>query len=88
MATMSTTTKAKPVYSVQFIFNGETLEEKCDAVDVAIQKVRPEQLHTDMFVTVKKGTAVMERHLNLTQGRMLFANPDFREIFINNLLLA
>lgn len=75
-------------YAVQMLFNGEKFTKQTDNLGETFVSLKPEQLHTDMFVIVKKGEAVMERHLNLIEGKMLFANPDYREIFINNLLLA
>ncbi len=75
-------------YSVQMLFNNEKFTKRTDDLAETFVSLKPAQLHTDMYVIVKKGGAVMERHLNLVQGRKLFANSDYREIFINNLLLA
>jgi len=83
-----TTNNRKKKYTVTFHLNGEKFIKKQNSVDDAIMKVKPDFLHTEMYVSVKKGKDVMDRHLNLLEGRKLFANETFREIFINNLMLT
>ncbi len=68
-------------------FNGETFTKKPIDVKTTILSLKPEQLHTDMYVTLKNKDDVRERHLNLVQGRKLFSNEDFLDVFVMNLLL-
>jgi hypothetical protein len=69
------------------VFNGETFEKRPKDVRQAILALKPAQLHTDIFVTLKKGNDVRERHLSLSQGKKLFNNEDFLDVFVLNLML-
>lgn len=77
----------KPTYSVELLFNGLSFKKRTQDISKTILSFKPEVLYTDMFVIVKKGKDVTERHLNLKQGKNLFVNEDYLPIFINNLLL-
>lgn len=71
------------------MFNGETYKKRTDNIKDAILSLEPEVLLTEMYVIVQK-TGVkdkIERRLNLIQGKRLFKNEDFLDVFINNLLL-
>lgn len=74
-------------YNLTFKFNGEEKIKKTDNILEALDEVRPPLLHTEMYFTLKKGKHVIERRLNLIQGRKLFRDAVAREIFINNLML-
>jgi hypothetical protein len=72
---------------LSFQFNGETHNKRTNDIGAALDAVRPPLLLTEMYVTVKKGKHVIERKLNLIDGRKLFSDSLSREIFINNLML-
>lgn len=74
-------------YTITANFNGKTFNTETDDVSKAIDELKPEQLLTEMYITVRGNELVSDRRLNLIQGRKLFANPEYKEIFINNLLL-
>jgi len=74
-------------YRVEMLFNGLKTLSRTDNINEAILSKKPELLYTEMYVTVKRGDDISERKLNLLQGRKLFNDENFREIFINNLLL-
>ena len=76
------------MYNLTLKFNGETFNKRPkEDIRQAILSVKPSVLLTEMYVTLKKGSDVRERKLNLVQGRKLFNNEDFLDIFIINLLL-
>ena len=75
-------------YKVEMLFNGKKFKKLTDNLDETIQKMKPLILYTDVYVTVTKDGEVMERRLNLAQGRNLFINEDYRAVFISNLLLG
>lgn len=81
------TTPTKPTYVLELVMNGETFKKRTTNLNEAFLKMAPEFLHTEMYVTLKKGKLKTERKLTLIDGRKLFANEDFREVFINNLIL-
>jgi hypothetical protein len=69
-----TTTKAKPKkYSLKMTFN--------------ILSLKPELLHTEVYVTATKGKEESERRLSLTQAKRVFRDDLVRQVFIHNLLL-
>lgn len=82
------TTATKPSYVLEVILNGENVKSKRTTdINKAILDFAPEFLHTEMYLTLKKGKLKTERKLTLIEGRKLFANEEYREIFINNLVL-
>lgn len=68
-------------------FNGETYNKRPKNVKEAIMSVKPPYLFTDVYVTLKNKEDVRERKLNLTQGKKLFNDENFLDVFIMNLLL-
>lgn len=80
-------TQKPKAYKLEMLFNGHKFKKATDNIDEAIQKLKPEILYTDVYITASKNKDVSERRLNLTQGKNLFINEDFRQVFINNLLL-
>lgn len=74
-------------YTINFHFNGGVFTKRNASVKDAILQVAPELLHTEMYVTVKNGKDVTERKLTLIDGRKLFRDETFLDIFTNNLLL-
>lgn len=80
-------TKPK-LYTLEMVFNGERFKKNTNNLDEAIVSMKPETLYTEVYVTASKGKELSERRLNLVQGKRLFLIEDFREIFINNLLLT
>ena len=77
----------KPKYVLEMIFNGETFTVKTDNVDEAIINLKPEQLLTELYIKLTNGEMVVERRMNLVEGRKLFINEVTREVMVNNLLL-
>lgn len=73
-------------YKVEMIMNGETSKSTSDSVEEAIMEMKPDFLHTEMYITISQGDRKYERKLNLIQGRKLFADETSREMFINNLI--
>lgn len=72
-------------YSVKFIFNGEEYNAKDTDIRNAILKIKPEHLLTEIFAQVEYKGNIIERHLSLVQGKRLFINDDFLDVFIINL---
>ncbi len=83
-----TTKKAdKPKdYKIEMFFNGAFFNAETDNVEEAIRALKPETLYTEIFITITKGEYVLDRRLTLTQGKRLFLNDEFMEVFISNIL--
>jgi len=80
--------KTTGVYSIELLCNGETMKATANDIEQGLLSLKPVFVHTDSYVIISKGDEVIaERRLPLIKARMLFANPDFRSVFINNLLL-
>lgn len=88
---MARTKKTAPksfTYNLEFLCNGETAKQECNDIEEGLLAIKPTFVHTESYVIVyKNGEVIAERRLPLIKARMLFANPDFRMVFINNLLL-
>ena len=83
--------KTKPTpkpYKVEMVFNGSTFKKTTDDVAKTIVELKPDVLHTEVYVSVSKGKDTMERKLNLVQGKRLFLSEDFLSVFISNLMFA
>lgn len=73
-------------YQVEIKMNGEVFKKKGADLDKTIMNLKPEQVLTQSFVTITYKKRTFERMLNLHQGRKLFNDETYREIFINNLI--
>jgi len=80
--------ESKKTYTGTFNFNGKELVVEGSNIEELIMEVKPDFLHTEMFIAIQKGKDQMDRHLDLLKGKKLFADETFRGIFINNLMLA
>lgn len=78
-------TTPKHLYTVTAKFNDEEKTVKGDDLNALLLELKPEQLYTDMFLTVVKGEATHERYLSLIQARMMFSDDLTREILINKI---
>lgn len=79
--------KQTPKYSLKMLFNGEEFNTKTSNLDEAILALKPEVLHTEVYLTAQKGEEVSERRLNLHQAKRLFVDDITRQVFVQNLLL-
>lgn len=79
---------ATKTYSLWVKFNGIEKRKRTDDLNETLKSLKPDWLHTEMYVKVKKGDTTSERHLNLIQAKRMFSDDISREIFINNLYLA
>lgn len=79
---------ATKTYSLWVKFNGIEKRKRTDDLNETLKSLKPDWLHTEMYVKVKKGDTTSERHLNLIQAKRMFSDDLSREIFINNLHLA
>lgn len=75
-------------YRVDFKFNGKVVRKFTDDIDAAITSINPGLMHTDMFIIVKDGKRLIERHLLIQPARDLFTHELNRQVFISNLLLS
>lgn len=69
--------------------NGETIKKRTENIKDAILSLKPEVLVTEVYVNVQKvgSKDKTERKLNLIQGKKLFRDENFLDVFIMNLLL-
>lgn len=75
------------MYNLTLNFNGETYNKRPKDLRGSILSVRPQFLYTDVYITLKNKKDVRERKLNLTQGKKLFNDSDFLDVFVMNLQL-
>ena len=89
MQTMSTkkATKKAQKYSLWMKFNGEEYKTTSNDLEEGVLSLKPEQLHTEVYITAQKGSDTSERRWSLNEARKVFNDADIRHIFCNNLLL-
>lgn len=80
--------KLTKLYKIAVQFNGLTFKKRTDDIEKTILALKPEALHTEVYITIQKGHDLMERRLDLRQGRNLFINDDFRQVFLSNLIFT
>ncbi len=69
---MPTATDTKPTYYLTVTMNGETLKKRTQDLDATIAALKPVWLHTEVYMTVKKGKQVSERRLTLVNAKRVF----------------
>lgn len=74
-------------YDITIGMNGETYSCITDNVKEYILSLKPELLFSEIYVTIKTTEDIIERKLNLIQGKRLFSDEMNMDIFINNLFL-
>lgn len=76
-------------YNLTLLMNGETIKKRTENIKEAILSLKPEVLVTEIYVIVQKvgSKDTTERKLNLIQGKKLFRDENFLDVFIMNLLL-
>ncbi len=75
------------MYHLKMTFNGETFEVDTANIGEAILALKPEVLFTEIYLTISLGDFVRERRQTLDQGKKLFNNDEYLEVFLINLAL-
>lgn len=78
----------KKKYRLDFYFNGDRFKKRTNDIDKTLLEVAPDQLYTEMYITAHFDDMKAERKLNLIEGRKLFRDDMFRQIFIQNLTIS
>ena len=85
---MTTTT---PTYTLTGRINEIEFKKRTSDLKKTIMDLKPEFVFCDTYITLSKGSGadkiVTERKLNLKQGKQLFNNEIFLDVFIDNLLM-
>jgi len=76
------------MYSLIVTMNGKTQTKRTGDLDASIAALKPAWLHTEVYVTVKKGKEKAERRLTLNNAKRVFQDHIARQVFINNLILT
>jgi len=74
-------------YSIIMKFNGEEYTTTSDSLTDGVASLKPDQLHTEVFITASNGTTTSERRWKLIEAKRVFSDENVREVFCNNLLL-
>ena len=73
-------------YKLEMFFNGFHFETKTNDIRESILSFSPGELFTEVFITITEKAGVRDRKLTLRQGKNLFMNEVFTDVFISNLL--
>lgn len=71
-------------YDLTVSMNGESFACKTDDIKAALQYFKPEQVHTEMYINIKKGTADFLKRFTLPNARKLFRDEEYLDLFINS----
>ncbi len=82
-----TSPKTVKKYNIEMTFNGFTFNVKTNDLFKGILSLKPDELFTESYITITKGTAEFQKKLTLVQTRKLFNDEIALDIFINNLQL-
>lgn len=76
-------------YNLTLLFNGETKKKRTENIKDTILSLKPEVLYTEVYVILSEvgSKNKTERRLSLRQGKQLFNNDSFLDVFIINLLV-
>lgn len=77
----------KKKYSIKAKVNNEDVIKRTNDLEEGIMSLKPDFVHTEMYITASDSKMISARKLTLIQARKLFADSEYRQIFINNLLL-
>jgi hypothetical protein len=84
---MPTKTKTQPEkYTLSISMNGEVIERKTNNLKKELQKFKPEQIFTEVYIVIDKGMANFVRRFTLPNAKKLFRDEQTLDIFLNNLL--
>lgn len=78
----------KKKYAIKAKVNNETITKRTDDIEEGILAIKPDFVHTEMYITASDHKMISSRKLTLIQARKLFADSVYRRVFINNLLLS
>lgn len=66
--------------------NGEVFDIETDNIKEELAKFTPDQVFTEVYVTIRRGLSEIIRRLTLPRAKKLFRDPEQQEIFVANLL--
>lgn len=76
----------KQKYTIEMFFNGDKFVTETTDVNAGILELKPEMLHTELFINIGKDGHMLERRFDWVQGKKLFNDNEFREMFMTNIL--
>lgn len=74
-------------YRLEIKINGNEIKCLTNHLKDSILEMKPSEILTEAYITVKKDEDIIVRKLNLIQARKLFNDEIYLDIFINNLLV-
>jgi len=79
------------IYTLFGTINEVPFNTKTSDIEKTLLELKPEFVFTDTYLTLQLGVGknkiTTERKLNLTQGKKLFLDENFRKVFILNLMV-
>lgn len=72
-------------YSLTISMNGKVFDVSTTDIKKELQKFTPEEINTEVFITIKKGLADFTRRFNLHDAKKLFRDSERQDVFLNNL---
>lgn len=80
------TKNPKKKYDLTVSMNGEVFDFSTDDLKKSLQKFEPEQVHTEVYINIKRGLADFTKKLTLVAARKLFRDEIAIDMFVTNFI--
>lgn len=71
------------MYNLTITMNNEVLKEQTDDLKGSFLKFKPEDIHTEVYITIDKDGSDFTKHFALRDAVKLFRDEDQLDMFLN-----
>lgn len=68
--------------------NGDVIKKTSDDLTKTFLSIKPEQIYTEVYISVQRDNHIMDRRLSLIDAKRFFNIDYVMEVFISNLMLV
>jgi len=74
------------MYKIALSMNGDIYETETKDVHKSLSKFKPEDIHTEVYVSITRGSHDFTRKLPMTKAKTIFGDSEQMDLFLTNLL--
>lgn len=74
------------MYKIAVTMNGDIYETETKDLKKSLSKFKPEDVHTEVYVSITKGVGSFIRKLSLPKAKTIFRDEEQLDLFLTNLL--
>ena len=75
-------------YRLTAIINNETHNKRTNDIEQTLLDLQPQFVLSEMYLTIKTKDTTTERRILAQDAKKFYADPIFRQVFMNNLTLT